>query len=266
MSPRLAAALLFLSALAAGGAARADDDAPAPQPPLEEMAPSRSAPGWTRQANSLLLYGDDGTLQQELPLHEADEAGAGTTSRETLGGVSPDGRMAWTLERRLTWSPGRTKVLESHRLFRLFGSAGTELWREESVDAPQRGAPALFSADGKTLLLSERSVDGWTAEARTWLGQVVAALGPFPRLISMALSPNGRFALARWAVPDKSDTHSFIDLRTKARRDVPSADLVLGLARVGDDGVVRSGSKIIFAFDVSASSGVATSTTTAAPR
>lgn len=263
MSARLAAAMILAALF--GGRAHADD-APAPQIPLEEMAPSHATPGWSRQASSLLLYGDDGSLQQELPLHEADEAGTGTNSRETLGGVSPDGRMAWTLERNLTWNQGRTKLLESHRLFRVYGSAGAELWREDSVDAPERGAPVLFSADGKTLLLAERSGDGWTAEARTWLGQILATLGHFPRLISMALSPSGRFTLARWAVPDKSDTHSFIDLQTKARRDVPSSELVLGLARIGDDGVVRSGAKEIFAFDVSASTGVATSTSTAAPK
>jgi len=264
VSLRLAAVLL-VSALAAA-AARAQDDVPAPQLPLEDMAPSRSTPGWSRQANSLLLYGKDGDLQQELPLHVADEAGTGTTSRETLGGVSPDGQLAWTLERRLTWTPGRTKVIESHRLFRLYGTTGGELWREESVDLPERGDPVVFSADGKTLLLAERSGDGFTAEARTWLGQVISTLGQWPRLISMALSPSGRFALARGAVPDKSDTHSFMDLQSKVRRDVPSSDLVLGLARVGDDGVVRSGSKVVFSFDLSASSGTAISTTTAVPR
>jgi hypothetical protein len=240
--------------LAAFAPARAED-APAPPLPLEEMAPSRSTPGWSRQASSLLLYGDDGALAQELPLHEADEGGTGTTARETLGGVSPDARMAWTLERRLVYSPGRTKLLESHRLFRVFGAAGAELWRDEAVDLPERGSPALFSADGKTLLLSKRTDEGWSAEARTWLGQVVATIGPFPRLISMALTPNGRYALARWGVPDKSDTHTFIDLASKTRRDVPSSDLILGLARVDDDGVVRSGSKIVFAFDVAVSTG-----------
>jgi hypothetical protein len=246
------------------GAARAQDDAPAPQAPLEEMAPSHSTPGWSRQANSLLLYGQDGDLQQELPLHVADEAGTGTTSRETLGGVAPDGSLAWTLERKLTWSPGRTKVIESHRLFHLWGTTGSELWREDSVDVPERGDPVIFSADGKTLLLAERSGDGFTAEARTWLGQIIATLGQWPRLISIALSPNGRFALARGAVPDKSDTHSFMDLQTKARHDVPSSDLVLGLARIGDDGVVRSGSKIVYSFDLNASS--ATAAGAAAPK
>ncbi len=260
MSARAFAAAL---ALAAGAIARADE-APAPPPELSEMAPSRSTPGWSRQANSLLLYGDDGALAQELPLHEADEAGVGTNARETLGGVSPDAAMAWTLDRRLIWNPGRTKLLESHRLLRTFGTNGTELWRDEGVDVPERGAPVLFSADGKTLLLAKRGDEGWSAEARTWLGAVVASIGPFPRLISMALTPNGRYALARWGVPDKSDTHTFIDLATKTRRDVPSSDLVLGLARVGDDGAVRSGSKIVFSFEVASSTGIASSTPTAA--
>ena len=239
---------------------RADDGAPAPA--LEEMAPSRSTPGWSQQASSLLLYGEDGALSQELPLRGPDESGI--SSRETLGGVSPDGRMAWTLERRLVWSQGRTRLLESHRLFRTYGLAGTELWRDESVDSPERGEPALFSADGKTLLLSRRGDDGWSAGARTWLGQAIADIGPFPRLISIALSPSGRFALARWGIPDKSDTHTFIDLATKVRRDVPSSDLVLGLARIGDDGVVRSGSKVVFAFDVAASTAAAPAASSAA--
>jgi hypothetical protein len=257
MRARVLAAALTLAAAAAARA----DEAPAPPPTLEEMAPSRSTPGWTRQKSSLLLYGEDGGLAQELPLRQPDDLG--TTSRETLGGVSPDARMAWTLDRRLVWSPGRTKLLESRRLFRVFGAAGAELWRDEAVDLPERGAPVLFSADGKTLLLARRADEGWFVEARSWLGSVVAAVGPFPRLISMALTPNGRYALARWGVPDQSDTHTFIDLATKARRDIPSSDLVLGLARVDDDGIARSGSKIVFAFDVASSTGVASSTAAA---
>ncbi|MDE2144079.1 MAG: hypothetical protein KGJ84_16845, partial [Elusimicrobia bacterium] len=223
-----AAALAALALLA--GPARADD-APAPPPPLEEMAPSRSAPGWTRQANSLLLYGDDGSLASEIPLRQPDDFG--TVSRETVGGVSPDARVAWTLERKLTWSPGRTKLLESHRTFKTFGTSGQELWRDENADLPERGDPVLFSADGRTLLLARRGDDGWSAQSRTWLGAVLSSIGPFPRLISMALTPNGRYALVRWGVPDKSDTHTFIDLTTQARHDVQSSDLVLGLARIG---------------------------------
>ena len=218
-------------------------------PELAEMAPSSSAPGWTRQANSLLLYGEDGSLTMELPLHEPDDAG--TVTRETVGGVSPDGRVAWTLDRRLVWSPGRTRLLESHRTLKTFGTSGQELWRDEAADLPERGDPVLFSKDGRTLLLARRADDGWSVQSREWLGSVKASIGPFPRLISMFLTPNGRFALARWGVPDKSDTHTFVDLATKARRDVQSSDLVLGLARINDDGAVISGSKAVFAFDLS---------------
>jgi len=253
------AALAALALIA--GPARADD-APAPPPELAEMAPSRSAPGWSRQANSLLLYGDDGSLAVEIPLHDPDDSG--TASHETLGGVSPDARLAWTLDRRLVWTPGRTKVLESRRAFKIYGTSGTELWHDDAADLPERGAPVQFSADGRTLLLARRGDDGWSAEARSWLGATLTAVGPFPRLISMALTPNGRYALARWGVPDKSDTHTFLDLATRARRDVQSSDLVLGLARIGDDGVVRSGSKVVFAFEAPVSTAAAVSASTAA--
>lgn len=254
---RLAPALAALALLAAPAGA---DDSPAPAE-LAEMAPARSAPGWTRQANSLLLYGEDGGLSEELPLRGPDDTG--TVSRETLGGISPDARLAWTLERKLTWTPGRTKVLESHRTFKVFGTGGAELWRDSAADVPERSAPVLFSADSKTLLLARRGDDGWRVEARSWLGQTLATLGPYPRLISMALTPGGRYALARWGVPDKSDTHTFLDLGSKKSKDVQSSDLVLGLARIGDDGVVRSGSRTVFTFEAPASTATALSTTTA---
>jgi hypothetical protein len=254
-------ALAALAALALCAApARAGDDAAPVE--LTDMAPAKAAPGWTRQANSLLLYGDDGGLLQELPLRTPDETG--TVSRETLGGVSPDSRLAWTLERRLTWTPGRTKVLDSQRTFKVYGTSGQELWRDSAADLPERGAPVLFSADGKTLLLARRGDDGWRAEARGWMGGTIAALGPYPRLISMALTPNGRFALARWGVPDKSDTHTFLDLATKATKDVQSSELLLGLARIDDDGTVRSGPRVVFSFAPPAvSSAPAASTGTA---
>lgn len=244
-----------LAALLASSVSRAADSAAAPD--LQEMAPSRSSPGWTRQANSLLLYGTDGSLAQELPLKAPDENA--TNSRETIGGASPDGRLAWTLDRRLVFSPGRIKLLESHRMFKLYGSDGAELWHDDAVDKPERGQSVLFSADGQVLMFARHGDDGWSAEARDWMGKTLAAAGPFPRLISLALTPNGRFALARWAVPDKSDTHTFLDLKTKARKDVESSDLLLGLARIGDDGVVRSGSKTIYSFPIEVSSATAPS-------
>ena len=230
--------------------AKPPEDAAAPSPGLREMAPSRAAPGWTRQGSSLLLYDPAGDLLQELPLRPPDAEGA--VSRETLGGAAHGGQLAWTLDRRLIWSPGRTKLLESHRQFKAYGTSGQELWHEDSVDLPERGEGVLFSADDKTLLFARHDDAGWHAEARDWMGRTLGALGPFPRLISIALTPNGRYVLARWGVPDASDTHTFLDLRTKARKDVASADLVLGLARIGDDGVARSGSRVVFDFSASA--------------
>ena len=112
----------------------------------------------------------------------------------------------------------------------------------------------IFSADGQTLLLARRAAEDWSVEARTWMGVIVAGVSPFPRLISMALTPNGRFALARWGVLDKSDTHTFFDIKAKKRQDVPSSTLMLGLARIGDDGVVRSGSKVVLSFETEVSS------------
>lgn len=250
-----AAAAAVLLALLAGPARAAEGDRPDTPPDLAELAPAKAAPGWSKQGSSLVLYGSGGDLVQELPLRAPDPEG--TASRETLGGVSPDGKLAWTLDRRLTWSAGRTKLLDSRRQLKVYGTSGQELWRDESADLPERGAAVVFSADGKTLLLAGRDDAGWNVQARDWMGSTRVALGPFPRLISMALTPNGRFALARWAVPDASDTHTFVDLTTKARKDVASSDLLLGLARIGDDGVVRSGSKVVLSFDVSSSTAAA---------
>ncbi|MCM2303892.1 MAG: hypothetical protein NDJ72_04270, partial [Elusimicrobia bacterium] len=66
------------------------------------------------------------------------------------------------------------------------------------------------------------------------------------------------YAVARWGVPDKSDTHSFFDLWTKARKDIETSDLTLGLARIGDDGVVRSGRRDVFSFAADKSTATAT--------
>lgn len=224
--------------------------AAAVEPPvLAEMAPPRAAPGWTKQGNSLLLYDSDGALAQEISLR-----GDGSTSTGWRGGTSTDGRLAWTVERREIWNPLKGKITDILHLLRIFGAAGQELWKDDGVDVPDRGEPVLFSADGQTILVSRRTHEGWSVEARTWMGSLLAAVGPFPRLISMALTPNGRYALARWGMPEKSDTHTFFDIIAKQRRDVPSSSLVLGLARIGDDGVARSGSKVILSFDVAVSS------------
>lgn len=234
--------LTLALALAPAGAADA--------PPLADMAPARSAPGWAKQGGSLLLYDQEGALIQEVSIRGGDESGL---VRDLRGGTSPDGLLAWTLESRQVWNPLKNRTAETRRLLRFFGSSGTELWKDDSVDMPERGEPVLFSADSKTVLIARRALDDWSVEARTWMGELILAIGPFPRLISMELSPNGRYGQARWGVMDKSDTHTFFDLTGRKRQDVPSSDLLLGLARIGDDGLARSGLKIVASFAAASS-------------
>lgn len=214
-------------------------------PPLPELAASRSAPGWSKQGKSLVLYDADGALSFEIGLSR-DENGAVTV--EVQGGASPDGKAAWTLERRLTWNASRSKLLESRRLLKIHGSSGQTLWTDESGDWPEKGEPVAFSNDSQMILTACHFGESWSVEARDWTGTTKLKTGPFPRLVSIALAPGGRYAVARWGVPDKSDTHSFFDLWTKARKDIETSELTLGLARLGDDGVVKSGRRDVYSF------------------
>ena len=233
MTWALLAASLALSASAA--------DAPA----LPDMAVGHSTPGWSKQGKSLVLYDPEGSLSFEIGLLREE---SGVVMREVLGGTSPDGAAAWTLERKLTWNPTHSKMLESRRVLKIHGSAGQTLWSDDSVDWPEKGDPIVFSNDSKVILIACHFGESWSVEARDWTGGTKLKAGPFPRLVSIALTPGGRYAVARWGVPDKSDTHSFFDLWTKARKDIETSDLTLGLARIGDDGVVRSGRLAVFSF------------------
>ncbi|MBI4061701.1 MAG: hypothetical protein HY403_09750 [Elusimicrobia bacterium] len=214
-------------------------------PALPELAVSRSAPGWSKQGRSLVLYDAEGSLSFEIGLLREE---TGSVTREVSGGVAPNGEAAWTLERRLTWNPSRGRLLESRRMLKIHGSTGQTLWSDDAADWPEKGEPVAFSDDSKVVLIARHLGESWTVEARDWAGSSKLKAGPFPRLVSVALAPGGRYAVARWGVPDKSDTHSFFDLWTKARKDIETSDLTLGLARLGDDGVVRSGRRDVFAF------------------
>ena len=233
MIAALLSTALSLSAFAA--------DAPA----LPEMAVGHSTPGWSKQGKSLVLYDAEGSLSFEIGLLREE---SGVVTREVLGDVSPDGAAAWTLERRLTWNPQHNKMLESRRVLKIHGSTGQVLWSDDSVDLPEKGEPIVFSNDSKVILIACHFGESWSVEARDWAGGSKLKAGPFPRLVSISLASGGRYAVARWGVPDKSDTHSFFDLWTKARKDIETSDLTLGLARIGDDGVVRSGRRDVFAF------------------
>lgn len=219
--------------------------AAADAPPLPEVPTAVNEPGWSRQGKSLLLYDHEGTLSHEVGLSREETA---STLRETIGAPSPDRRMAWTLERRLTYDPRRSKLLESRRTLKIYGAAGQVLWSDDACDIPAQGEPVVFSADSMTAFVALRFGESWSVEGRDWTGGVLMRAGPFPRLHSIGLAPGGRFAQARWSVDDKSDTHTFLDLKAKKRQDVDTADLTLGLARIGDDGVARSGRKVAAAF------------------
>ncbi|MCR4295637.1 MAG: hypothetical protein NUW21_08895 [Elusimicrobia bacterium] len=219
--------------------------ASAAPPVLPDMAVGHSTPGWSKQGRSLVLYDAAGELSFEIGLLREDN---GPVTREVTGDVSPDGRAAWTLERKLTWNNSRSRLLESRRVLKIHGTAGQTLFSDDAVDLPEKGEPVVFSSDSKVILLALHFGESWSVEARDWTGGTALKAGPFPRLVSIALTPGGRYAVARWGVPDKSDTHSFFDLWTKARKDIETSDLTLGLARIGDDGVVRSGRRDVFNF------------------
>ena len=233
MTSALLAALLALPASAA--------DAPA----LPDMAVSRSTPGWSKQGRSLVLYDAEGALSFEVGLTREEN---GPSTHEVLGEPSPDVRAAWTLERKLTWNPSRLKLLESRRSLKIHGSSGQILWSDDMTDWPEKGDPVAFSNDSQVVMIARHIGEAWSVEIRDWTGGVKLTAGPFPRMISIAIAPGGRYAVARWGVMEKSDTHSFFDLWTKARKDIETSDLTLGLARIGDDGVVRSGRRDVFSF------------------
>lgn len=213
-----------------------------------DVAPAHAA-GWLRQSSSLLYYDETGALANEIGLR-SDEESSGTrvNVHEILGGAAPNGRFAWTLDRTTTWSMDRSRVLASRRLLRFFGTNGKMLWSTSEGDVPENGEPIVFSADGETVLAALHPDAGWIVAAKGYLGGTIMDVGPVPRLQLMTLTSNGKYAMVRWLVPDQSATHTFLELPTKTRQDVPSAELFMGLARITEDGKVLSGKKFVFDF------------------
>lgn len=216
-------------------------------------------PGWQRMSKSLLYFDAEGALANEIGLGRWEESSAARVKTKTIdGGTSRDGSFAWTIDLRTTWNSSKTKALEEQRILRFFDAAGGELWSEAGADTPPGSAPLVFSDDGKLCLLALRRPSGWFAAAKTYLGDTFWETGPFPRLEALQLSAGGRYGLARWNDPEKSSVHSFLDLRRKLRRDVPSDRFLLGKSRIDDRGRAFSASKLVFSFDpASVSTGAA---------
>jgi hypothetical protein len=235
----------------AGGALEKDlvnDTGTAPPLIPPDVRPSHAA-GWVRQTASLLFFDEAGNLSNEIGLR-TDEESSGTriNVHEIRGAASKNGRFAWVLDRTTTWNMSRSKILESRRLLRFYGSTGKELWSSSEADVPENGEPILFSANGETVLVSLRNDRGWTAAVKSYLGSTLIDVGPMPRLQLMTLTENGQYAMVRWLVPDQSATHTFLEIPTKTRHDLPSADLFMGLARITEDGKVYSGKRFVFDF------------------
>lgn len=195
---------------------------------------------WERKPTALLLFDADGGLASEHHLGASDDG-----AKMSFGGVSPDKRLSWVFEKTISWNAARTKVLGTQRRLRLLGSDGKTLWESKEADAPLEGGDVLrFSDDSELALYSERLASGWRLVARNYIGNQLLEAGPFAELQQFTMTKDGRYALARWTVPDQSATHTFLDLKTKARKDVASDTFALGQARLDDDGKVWSGGKV----------------------
>jgi hypothetical protein len=213
---------------------------------LVVSAQAQAATGWVKKGSSLLLYDKDEELVSEIGLETTEE---GTTAKpvvhEILGGAAKSGRFAWTLDRRRTYNADRTKLLASKRMLKVLGSGGEPIWTSTEADAIDDGDPVAFSDDGETLLASFHSTLSWRVAAKGYLGNTLMDLYNLPELESIQITPNGKYAMIRWTDPDKSDTHTFLNIPKKARRDVPSGTLHLGRAKLAPDGQVSSGGKVI---------------------
>lgn len=211
---------------------------------------ARAEQGWKKAASSLLLQDSSGTIVAEQPLGKWEEnRGVRVVIHSVLGGASKDGRFAWTWDEQSAWNFAKTERLERRYELRFFGTGGSELWSTQSAAAPPQGDPLALSDDGETALVAVRLSGGWRVEARNYLGIVNWDLGPFPILETLALTGGGRYGMVRWGEPDKSSTYTFLDLKSKKRRDIPSAEMRLGEAKITEDGRVVSGGKTVFAFE-----------------
>lgn len=251
---KLAAACLLL-----GSGASAQDAKPSGPPTAPAVAVDTAAPQapaaeapkamWVKRKVSLLYKDQDGDIVNELPLtHNEETAGGRATVHDVSGGVSSNGRFAYVFDKSDVWNAAKTKLLSRACELRVYGSDGQRLWETPYADAPEGRQPLVFSADGETALVLLKREKGWYASLRDYLGATLLELGPFPKIDAAELTPSGRYAMVAWLVPDKDSTHTFVDVKTKTRKDIPSGDLYLGQAWIGDDGKVVSDKKVVFDF------------------
>ncbi len=212
---------------------------------------TKAKQGWRAAESSLLLYDRNGELYNEIGLGEwREELGENLyLRRRMLGGVSTNGRFAWHFQKLDTMRSGRVdKVVSSTRTLVYMGTSGQILWTNDLADINETAPPLIQSDDGETALVLERGEDGWTAAAYAFTGNRIMEVKASDRLEEAQLSKNGRFVLVRWSAQDLPLYYSFLDLKKKTRHDIPASDLPLGMARISEQGVVRSGKKEIYRF------------------
>ncbi|MBI5209261.1 MAG: hypothetical protein HY927_04720 [Elusimicrobia bacterium] len=249
----LALWLVFGAAASAQGPAGLPGSPPAAGrsgTPEQESQSSDPAGRWMKQGASLVLYDSSGTIVHEIPLGAWEEpAPAQVRGTRTQGGTSTDGRFAWTFQKTTTWNPPKTKTLGTDRILRFYGLSPRELWSETGADAPESAEALALGASGEVVALALRRGGGdWAVAVRSYLGATLLEEKGFKGLPVVTLTSDGRYALARWTEEDKSATHTFIEVPTRTRHDIPSEEFVLGPARIAEDGKVFSGKRLLHDF------------------
>ncbi|MBI4422410.1 MAG: hypothetical protein HY554_01705 [Elusimicrobia bacterium] len=210
------------------------------------LAPS-GAGAWLKTGSSLLLYDSSGTLVDEVGLGRWSDAGEGgaLTRRWVRGGVSPDGRFAWSWEKTEVVKPGRAEqVLSSARLMRYLGTTGSELFRDELADAPEGLDPVVVSADGERALVCERGPDAWIVAVYDFTGNRLMDAHGKGSIEFAQLAPGGRYGLVRWHQLDQPPVYGVLDVDRRAQKTLSGARLT-GAARVDDEGRLFVGDKLI---------------------
>ncbi len=212
-------------------------------PPVEGRS------GWVKAKASLLLYDSSGTLVNEVGLGTWEEAASnGAGQRKVVqGGVSTDGRFAWSWEKVETFKIGKSdRALTTARLLRYLGTEGQELFRNELADAPKGLDPVSLSNDGEWILLTERGPDAWIIAAYDFMGnRLVDAHGKGSVELAQ-LTPNGQFALVRWHQLDLPPEYTLVKVGERAATGLPSPKAPGTAPKLTDDGRVLVGVKVIF--------------------
>jgi hypothetical protein len=218
---------------------------------LEGFPKAPAGGGWRKTKSSLLLFGPEGDLINEIGLGEwTEDMGEGLKARRVMrGGASENGRFAWHWQKVETVRPGRSEILLGSTMTLVYlGTSGQTLWNNDRADTPEDLEPLYQSRLGETAVTVERSTHGWTISAYAFTGNVLASFHTGPRLLDAALTRNGRFITALYSGVDTALIYTFYDLKTHARKDISADKTQLGRAFVQDDGTVLSGKKTIHRF------------------